>query len=152
MAFWIFSWNAWITWVVSIIVTLAIDWDAEIIASPEESQFSYQGPLWTYFGNKSENVSIFHSREYMQKHVGKFKDVDPERISNHNYSFMTSWLKEYSMKYPNITWLYSVGESVRNRTLWVMAISRSPRIHELGIPEIKYVANMHGNEVFYLST
>ncbi|OZC12622.1 hypothetical protein X798_00253 [Onchocerca flexuosa] len=147
MAFWIFSWNAWIAWVTSIIVTLAIDWDAEIIASPEESQFSYQGPLWTYFGNKSENVSIFHSREYMQKRVGKFKDVDPERISNHNYSFMTSWLKEYSIKYPNITWLYSIGESVRNRTLWVIAISRSPRFRELGIPEIKYVANMHGNEV-----
>lgn len=65
---------------------------------------------------------------------------------------MTAWLKEYATKYSNIAWLYSIGESVRNKTLWVLAISRSPRIHRLGVPEIKFVANMHGNEVFYLST
>lgn len=61
---------------------------------------------------------------------------------------MTEWLKGYATKYPNITWLYSIGESVQNRTLWVLAISKSPRIHALGVPEFKYVANMHGNEVF----
>ncbi|KAM3720426.1 Carboxypeptidase [Dirofilaria immitis] len=129
------------------IACCAIDWNAEIIASPEELRFSYHGPLWTYFGNKSENVSIFHSHEYMKEYVGQFKDVNPERISNHNYLSMTAWLKEYAAKYPNITWLYSIGESVRNKKLWVLAISRSPRIHNLGIPEVKYVANMHGNEV-----
>lgn len=60
---------------------------------------------------------------------------------------MTAWLKEYATKYPNITWLYSIGKSVKNRTLWVLAISRTPRIHRLGVPEVRYVANMHGNEV-----
>ncbi|KAL3998457.1 Zinc carboxypeptidase family protein [Acanthocheilonema viteae] len=147
MAFWIFSWTAWIAWIISIILTLAINWDDDIIATPEELSLSYYGPLWTYFGNKTENVSIFHSREYMEKRVGKLKDIDPERIFNHNYLSMTAWLKEYATKYPNITWLYSIGESVRNKTLWVLAISRSPHIHRLGIPEIKFVANMHGNEV-----
>ncbi|VIO96363.1 Uncharacterized protein BM_BM11935 [Brugia malayi] len=147
MAFSIFSWTAWITWVVSFIFISAIDWDSAIVATPEEINLAHLGPLWTYFGKKSENISIFHSREYMQKRVGKFKDINSERISNHNYSSMTAWLKEYAMKYPNITWLYSIGESVRNKTLWVLAISRTPRTHRLGVPEIKYVANMHGNEV-----
>ncbi|MCP9257860.1 Zinc carboxypeptidase [Dirofilaria immitis] len=113
MAFWIFSWTViGILFVYSVTVTLAIDWNAEIIASPEELRFSYHGPLWTYFGNKSENVSIFHSHEYMKEYVGQFKDVNPERISNHNYLSMTAWLKEYAAKYPNITWLYSIGESI----------------------------------------
>uniref|UniRef100_A0A1I8EBH6 Zinc carboxypeptidase n=1 Tax=Wuchereria bancrofti TaxID=6293 RepID=A0A1I8EBH6_WUCBA len=147
MAFLIFSWAAWIAWVVSFIFVSAIDWDSAIVATPEEINLAHLGPLWTYFGNKSQNVSIFHSREYMQQRVGKFKDINSERISNHNYSSMTAWLKEYATKYPNITWLYSIGESVRNKTLWVLAISRTPRTHRLGVPEIKYVANMHGNEV-----
>ncbi|VDK69815.1 unnamed protein product [Litomosoides sigmodontis] len=147
MAFWISSWTAWFIWVFFIIIISAINWDDDIIATLEELSLSRHGPLWTYFGNKTENVSIFYSHEYMQKRVGKLNDVDPERIFNHNYLSMTAWLKEYAAKYPNITWLYSIGESVRNRTLWVLAISRSPRIHRLGVPEIKFVANMHGNEV-----
>uniref|UniRef100_A0A0R3RU60 Peptidase_M14 domain-containing protein n=1 Tax=Elaeophora elaphi TaxID=1147741 RepID=A0A0R3RU60_9BILA len=145
MAFWIISWT--IIWLFSITLSSAINWDAEIVATPEELNLSHHGPLWTYFGNEVENISIFHSREYLQKRVGKFKDVDPERIFNHNYLSMTAWLKEYATKYPDITWLYSIGESVKNKKLWVLAISRSPRIHKLGVPEMKYVANMHGNEV-----
>nr|CDQ02310.1 Bm4576 [Brugia malayi] len=147
MAFSIFSWTAWITWVVSFIFISAIDWDSAIVATPEEINLAHLGPLWTYFGKKSENISIFHSREYMQKRKILLTFVIAFRISNHNYSSMTAWLKEYAMKYPNITWLYSIGESVRNKTLWVLAISRTPRTHRLGVPEIKYVANMHGNEV-----
>lgn len=80
MAFWIFSWTRWIAWTVSIILISAINWNDDIIATPEELSFAHHDPLWTYFGNKTENVSIFHSREYMQERVGKVKDVDPERL------------------------------------------------------------------------
>lgn len=73
------------------------------------------------------------------------------RIMNHNYANMSAWLKEFSLKFPNITWLYSAGKSVEGRDLWVLVISKRPRIHELGIPEFKYVGNMHGNEVGKLS-
>lgn len=31
--------------------------------------------------------------------------------------------------------------------LWVLALGLSPHRHALGVPEFKYVANMHGNEV-----
>ncbi|XP_054480553.1 carboxypeptidase M [Anoplopoma fimbria] len=48
---------------------------------------------------------------------------------------------------PDITHLYSIGQSVRGQQLWALALSLTPQRHTVGIPEFKYVANMHGNEV-----
>lgn len=50
-------------------------------------------------------------------------------------------------KYPNITRLYSIGKTVQGRDLYVIEIAKNPGQHIVGIPEFKYVANMHGNEV-----
>ena len=66
---------------------------------------------------------------------------------HHNYQAMTTILKEIHNQYPNITNLYTVGQSVENRELWVLEISDNPGRHEKGEPEFKYVGNMHGNEV-----
>ena len=48
--------------------------------------------------------------------------------------------------YSNLTALYSIGKSVQGREMWVMVVSRSPYEHMVGKPNVKYVANMHGNE------
>lgn len=32
------------------------------------------------------------------------------------------------------------------RDLWVMVVSASPYEHMIGKPDVKYVANIHGNE------
>ena len=66
---------------------------------------------------------------------------------HHNYQAMTNILKEIHNQYPNITNLYTVGQSVENRELWVLEISDNPGRHEKREPEFKYVGNMHGNEV-----
>ena len=34
----------------------------------------------------------------------------------------------------------------QGRELWVMVVSSSPYEHMIGKPNVKYVANMHGNE------
>lgn len=51
-----------------------------------------------------------------------------------------------SATYPNLTALYSIGKSVQNRDLWVIVVSSSPYEHMIGKPDVKYIANIHGNE------
>ncbi|KAK6292322.1 hypothetical protein J4Q44_G00369060 [Coregonus suidteri] len=45
------------------------------------------------------------------------------------------------------THLHSIGKSVEGRDLWVLILGKNPAEHQMGIPEFKYVGNMHGNEV-----
>ena len=73
--------------------------------------------------------------------------LEPSTFEHHNYDEMTMFLKETSEKYPDITRLYSAGQSIEGRELWVIEITDNPGEHELEEPEFKYVANMHGNEV-----
>ncbi|CAL1543361.1 unnamed protein product [Lymnaea stagnalis] len=56
-------------------------------------------------------------------------------------------LRNLSTVYPNMTRLYSIGKSVRGRELWVLAIGKYAVKPALLVPNVKYIANMHGNEV-----
>lgn len=64
----------------------------------------------------------------------------------HHTQQVESILKDFNSKYPNITYLHSIGKSVQGRDLWVLVVGLHPTTHTVGIPEFKYVANMHGNE------
>lgn len=66
---------------------------------------------------------------------------------HHNYVEMDRLLHELHNNYSHISRLYSIGQSVEKRELYVLEISDKPGQHELGEPEFKYIANMHGNEV-----
>ncbi|KAF7988823.1 hypothetical protein HCN44_007133 [Aphidius gifuensis] len=65
----------------------------------------------------------------------------------HNYTEMYDFLLGTSSRYPNLTSLHSIGKTAQNRDLWVMVVSSSPHKHMIGKPNVKYVANIHGNEV-----
>ncbi|KAI3380172.1 hypothetical protein SNEBB_007232 [Seison nebaliae] len=61
---------------------------------------------------------------------------------------MYSVMKQIEKKCPYITYSYDLSlSSVRGHPLKVLVISDNPKEHEIGEPEFKYVANMHGNEV-----
>ncbi|XP_063364357.1 carboxypeptidase M isoform X1 [Cydia amplana] len=64
----------------------------------------------------------------------------------HDHEQLTRYLRAVSARYPALTALYSIGKSVQGRELWVMVVSASPYEHMLGKPDVKYVANIHGNE------
>ncbi|XP_041935982.1 carboxypeptidase M isoform X1 [Alosa sapidissima] len=65
----------------------------------------------------------------------------------HNSVEVEKYLREVSRSYPAFTHRYSIGKSVEGRHLWVLVLGKFPREHRVGIPEFKYVGNMHGNEV-----
>ena len=66
----------------------------------------------------------------------------------HNYASINSTLYAFQNKFPDKVWLYSIGKSVKNRDLLVVAIADSkPNQHIKLRPEAKYIGNMHGNEV-----
>ncbi|XP_033098266.1 carboxypeptidase E-like [Anneissia japonica] len=64
----------------------------------------------------------------------------------HDYNDVGIFLQNLTLTYPNITRMYSIGQSVEGRELYALEISKNPGIHELLEPEFKYVANMHGDE------
>lgn len=68
-------------------------------------------------------------------------------MRNHSYREMLEYMKLVKYTCPDITRLYSIGQSVQGRDLLVLEFSTSPGEHELLKPEFKYVGNMHGNEV-----
>jgi hypothetical protein len=63
----------------------------------------------------------------------------------HSYDTLTQALEDYAASYPDICRLYSIGQSVQGRELWVLFISDNPDAEE-DEPEFKYTSTMHGNE------
>ena len=67
-------------------------------------------------------------------------------FTHHKYAGMEAFLRGVSSKCPSITRLYSIGQTVQYRNIWVMEISDNPGEHEAGEPEFSYVGGVHGNE------
>ncbi|KRY37390.1 Carboxypeptidase E [Trichinella spiralis] len=64
----------------------------------------------------------------------------------HNSDQLEQALDNIHSRCPQISRVYSIGESVESRPLSVVEFSLHPGKHEPLKPEFKYVANMHGNE------
>lgn len=65
----------------------------------------------------------------------------------HNSVEVEDYLRYINRTFPDFTHLHSIGKSVEGRDLWVLILGKNPKEHTIGIPEFKYVGNMHGNEV-----
>ena len=49
-----------------------------------------------------------------------------------HYDELTEFMHKFADSYPSITRLYTVGQSVQGRELWVLEISDNPGNHEPG--------------------
>jgi subtilisin-like proprotein convertase family protein len=70
----------------------------------------------------------------------------PDPPAYHTYESLTLELHEIADDHPDITELYSIGQSVQGRELWMMKITDNASIEE-DEPEVRYIAAMHGDEV-----
>ncbi|XP_026463743.1 carboxypeptidase E-like isoform X2 [Ctenocephalides felis] len=67
---------------------------------------------------------------------------------HHNNEELAEVLKAIHERCPGITRLYALSEaSVRGVPLYVIEFAMTPGKHRPLVPEFKYIANMHGNEV-----
>ncbi|KAM6313463.1 putative carboxypeptidase X1 [Aegotheles albertisi] len=78
---------------------------------------------------------------------GQAPPPDPLDFRHHNYTEMRKLMKRVNEECPDITRVYSIGRSFLGLKMYAMEISDHPGHHELGEPEFRYVAGMHGNEV-----
>ncbi|XP_038636386.1 carboxypeptidase M-like [Scyliorhinus canicula] len=74
-------------------------------------------------------------------------DLIALKFQYHSTQELEGFLHDINRKYPSITHLYSIGRSVTGINLWVLAIGKYPEVHTVGIPDVKYIANIHGDEV-----
>ncbi|XP_020279695.1 carboxypeptidase M-like isoform X2 [Pseudomyrmex gracilis] len=93
-----------------------------------------------HFPNKGNAPFPYHSRYLM------YEEPYNIEFKYHNYEQMSRFLRTTSLRFQNLTALYSIGKSVKGRDLWVMVVSSSPYEHMIGKPDVKYIANIHGNE------
>lgn len=56
----------------------------------------------------------------------------PLKFKHHHYEEMVEIMKNVSKTCPQITHLYSIGQSVEKRDLYVIEISDNPGVHEPG--------------------
>ncbi|XP_034025763.1 inactive carboxypeptidase-like protein X2 isoform X2 [Thalassophryne amazonica] len=72
--------------------------------------------------------------------------VDYLQFKHHSYSEMVALMKSVNDECPNITNIYSLGRSSKGREIMAMVISGNPTEHEVGEPEFRFTAGLHGNE------
>uniref|UniRef100_A0A670ZGA0 Carboxypeptidase Z n=1 Tax=Pseudonaja textilis TaxID=8673 RepID=A0A670ZGA0_PSETE len=84
-----------------------------------------------------------------QRSVGKKNSWTPSFIqfTHHSFPQMVKALKKVVSRCPQVARLSSIGRSFEGKDLFVIEFSTSPGKHELLKPELKYIGNMHGNEV-----
>ncbi|XP_008300253.1 inactive carboxypeptidase-like protein X2 [Stegastes partitus] len=81
--------------------------------------------------------------QYRQNEV---TPVDYLEFKHHSYTEMVALMKSVNDECPNITSIYSLGRSSKGREIIAMVISGNPTEHEIGEPEFRFTAGLHGNE------
>ncbi|KAJ8272115.1 hypothetical protein COCON_G00109740 [Conger conger] len=82
--------------------------------------------------------------------LARMSPEEPSTIIQFTYQSnaqMINVLKKTASKCSDVARTYSIGRSVEGKDLLVIEFSDNPGQHDLLEPEVKLIANMHGNEV-----
>eukprot|EP01134_Creolimax_fragrantissima_P001558 CFRG1558T1 len=82
-----------------------------------------------------------------RKETGTNVEIPPFQYVHHDNVIMEEYLKNFSMAYPEITKLTSIGKSSKGHDMWAMEISKDVGVDKPLKPQFKFVANIHGDEV-----
>jgi len=63
-----------------------------------------------------------------------------------SYAAAATTLAQIAAAHPDICRLHNIGNTVQNRSIWVMEITDNPDIDEPDEPEVRIVGNIHGDE------
>lgn len=121
---------------------------------PPETSKVYKDVVWVLNDNNKELIdyddsfmdALFFVQTEKQAGAEAAKQVEAILAKHHNNEELYGYLLDLSQRYPDITRLYSIGESVEGRKIWAIEISEEPGKHQLLKPEFAYTANIHGNE------
>ncbi|MBD3167644.1 DUF2817 domain-containing protein, partial [bacterium] len=86
------------------------------------------------------------AREYRQALERRTRGSGNELDDYHTFEELEDTLQTIADAYPEITNLFSVGQSIQGRDLWMMEISNNVNLEE-DEPELLYISTMHGDEV-----
>lgn len=87
----------------------------------------------------------------MSKIEAKNNNIDFDEATiiakHHNYEELVKYLRDLEKRYPKTTKVFSIGTSVKGLDLYAIELCSNPGEHKILRPEVRLVANMHGNEV-----
>jgi len=131
--------------------------EVEASASRDEAEAVFRGLGLRYI--EIENPTREAFRRYLevekerQQQQGRFGKRDANELNPsvlfghyHDHNRLHTFIEQLAQAYPNIVRTFSIGNSVNGLPLWGVLISKNPDVNEVE-PEVKYVANMHGDEV-----
>jgi carboxypeptidase D len=120
---------------------------------PEVFELLKSRPELTIDHVKSDGFELYGPKgleEFLQQNLIEYRPLEEaNQFLASNYptpEAVEKDLKAIAQKFPDLTKLYSIGKSVKNRNLWVMKLSRNAKVDD-DRPEFKYIANMHGDEI-----
>ncbi|CAG2119278.1 unnamed protein product, partial [Medioppia subpectinata] len=95
------------------------------------------------FENKTLSVTV---KTNENKKINVILDSTGLLMSYHNYETMATLLANYSDKYPDITSLFSIGESVQKRKLLVFRIGLESARRGAETANVRFIGGLQGHE------
>lgn len=95
----------------------------------------------------TSEINLLTDEDKRETLLVKANEPSPDTFVHHDQNALVVLMKSVAKKCPEITSVYSIGQSVKGEHIYAMILSDNPLIHETGEPEFKYIGNMHGDEI-----